>query len=136
MDAEDELRRKEKSVKTIRVMKKCAFVMDIVLRILLIGQASFLLAFIFTNAMKFCSQQTSILKLEAQWSLLLALTDLVTLPLMLIWRLCLDSTPSTRLTRYLQNIEHHERMMKKLKEEEQEDFDYPPGDEDSDDEHQ
>jgi len=134
MDAEDELRRKEKSMKTIRVMKNCAFVMDIVLRVLLIGQASFLLSFIFTNAMKFCTQYTSILKLEAQWSLLLALTDLITLPLMLIWRLCLDSTPSTRLTRYLQNIEQHERMMKKLKEEELEDFDYPPGDDNSDDE--
>ena len=139
MEAEDELRRKEKHMNTIRTMTNCAFVMDIVLRLLLIGQASFLLAFLFTKAMKFCSQETSILRLEAQWALLLALTDLATLPLMLLWRLCLDSTPSTGFTKYrnlLRKREKNERMMKKLEEEEElEDLNYSAGDDDTDDDY-
>ena len=85
---------------SVKKFRNFAFGMDIALRLLLIGQASFLLAFLFTNAMRFCSKETSILRLEAQWALMLSLVDLVTLPIMLVWRLCINETPSAGFAAY------------------------------------
>lgn len=118
-------------------MKSFASTMDITLRVLLIGQASFLLAFLFTNAMKYCARDTSALRVEAQWGLLIALADLVIVPLMLIWRLCLDGTPSRGIAdmRRIQRLEREAEYKRKKDvqyEEEQKLLEFDEDDMDSD----
>lgn len=81
-------------------MKIVSFGVSLTLRLLLIGQSAFLLAFLLTGAMQFCSKETSALKLEASWGLMLTLFDLLTVPTMLIWRTCLDETPSDAMKHY------------------------------------
>ena len=66
-----------------------------IIRVLLIGQAAFLIAFNYTLAMKHCSVHTSALRLEAKWATAMAMADLVTLPLIFVWRqFAVDEYPS------------------------------------------
>lgn len=94
-------------------MQKVVALVDLILRLVLMAQASFQLAFMFTKAMRHCTEVTDLLRLEGQWATLMALCDLIFVPAIYLWRnFAMDEYPSKGWTQLRKQKESEDRKLR------------------------
>lgn len=110
VDPKREMMRVERLIRQLKIIGAS---LDLVLRVLLVGQAGFSLAFNYTLAMRHCAVHRPTLRLESAWAVNLAVSDLLTLPVLFIWRqFYVDEYPSPGFKKYRQIVKEQQRQLR------------------------